>query len=134
MSCPVLRCHHRSGSVTLRAAMANSPRNSTVRNTRSVRSGPLIADHHSGGPGYSVQSRSTVALERHPIRAADLADIAAASCALLYRGYVVAEPALFSRYAGRHQAGISGFHYFLHGGHHLAPGTWTSALRPKGPI
>src|SRR5580658_7697280 len=37
MYCPVLRCHQTSGSVTLRAAMANSPRNSAARKTFLVR-------------------------------------------------------------------------------------------------
>src|ERR1700683_5631659 len=43
MYCPVLRCHQTSGSVTLRAAMANSPRNSATRKTFFVRNGLFTA-------------------------------------------------------------------------------------------
>src|ERR1700732_4878685 len=121
MYCPGLRSHHTSGSVTWRAAMAKRPRNNTARKTRSVRNILFIAVNHSGGLAHRVQLRSTVAFERHTIRAGDLAEIAAASGAILCRGHAMAEPAVFPRRLARHKTRISGLYDLLHRRQDLAP-------------
>src|ERR1700733_7179940 len=49
MNSPVLRCHHTSGSMTLRAVMAKSPRKRTARNVCFVVRVEVMMSWRDGG-------------------------------------------------------------------------------------
>src|SRR5260370_22714457 len=74
MYCPALRCHQRSGSETLRAAIAASPRNRTARKPFLVRTRPIISivPTESGKcllfPPWQCHGEGSISWSAHAIR------------------------------------------------------------------